>query len=134
VVDSAAAARIAGSRVFVVSTLATLTRGPGGGEVLLGFQRLHRAGARIVLGTDAGVLPHGKNAAELVALTRAGLSPIAALRAATLAPADLLGTSDLGEIAIGARADLLVVGGDPIQDVAVTAHPCLVVKAGRIVH
>lgn len=133
IVDSASAVRIAKSGVFVISTLATLTQGPGGSEVRLSFQRLHRAGARIVLGTDAGVLAHGKNADELVALTIAGLTSIEALRAATLAPAALLGSSDLGEIAVGNRGDLLAVSGDPLQDISVTSHPQLVVLSGRIV-
>lgn len=131
VVDSADAAHLAESGVFVISTLATLSRGPGGLEVRQSFQRLHLAGARIVMGTDAGVLAHGRNAGELVALVSAGLTPLEALRSATLAPAALLGASDVGEIAVGARADLLVVPGDPLQDVAVTAKPLLVVKAGR---
>jgi imidazolonepropionase-like amidohydrolase len=134
VVDSTEAARIVQAGVFVISTLATLTQGPGGDQVRQSFQRLHRAGARIVLGTDAGVLAHGRNAAELLALTEAGLSPIEALRAATLTPAALLGSSDAGEISVGARADLLLVAGDPLQDITVTTRPSLVVKAGRIVH
>lgn len=133
IVDSASALRIAKSGVFLISTLATLTQGPGGDQVRLSFQRLHRAGARIVLGTDAGVLPHGKNANELVALTGAGLTPIEALRAATLTPAALLGTSDLGEIVAGNRGDLVVVPGDPLQDISVTTHPQFVVLAGRII-
>jgi imidazolonepropionase-like amidohydrolase len=134
VVDSTDAARLVQAGVFVISTLATLTQGPGGDQVRQSFQRLHRAGGRIVLGTDAGVLAHGRNAAELLALTEAGLSPIEALRAATLTPAALLGTSDAGEIAVGARADLLLVAGNPLEDITVTARPSLVVKAGQIVH
>jgi imidazolonepropionase-like amidohydrolase len=133
IVDSASAVRIAQSGVFVISTLATLTQGAGGDQVRRSFQRLHRAGARIVLGTDAGVLPHGKNADELVALTGAGLTPIEALRAATLTAAALLGSTDLGEVAAGNRGDLLIVAGDPLQDISVTTHPLLVVLAGRII-
>lgn len=133
VVDSAAAAKLGKSGVFVISTLATLTQGPGGEQVKQSFQRLRQAGARVVLGTDAGVLPHGKNADELAALVAAGLSPIDALRAATLAPATLLGLNDVAEIVVGSRADLVVVSGDPLQDISVTSHPQLVVLAGHII-
>ena len=132
VVDSADAAHLAESGVFVISTLATLSRGPGGTDVRQSFQRLHRAGARIVMGTDAGVLAHGRNADELVALVSAGLTPLEALRSATLAPAALLGATDVGEIAVGARADLLLVEGDPLRDISKISTPLLVIQAGRV--
>lgn len=133
IVDSAAAAHIARSGVYLISTLATLTQGKGGDQVRLSFQRLHRAGGHIVLGTDAGVLAHGRNADELVALTAAGLTPIEALRAATLAPAELLGVGDRGEIVAGSRADLLIVPGDPLRDISVISHPQFVILAGHII-
>ncbi len=132
VVDSASAVRLAKSGVFLISTLTTLSQGPGGEEVKQSFRRLHRAGIRIVLGTDAGVLAHGKNADELVSLTAAGLSPIEALRSATITAASLLGFTDLGEIRPGFRADLLIVAGDPLADISVTSHPQFVVHGGRL--
>jgi imidazolonepropionase-like amidohydrolase len=83
------------------------------------------------MGTDAGVLPHGSNAQELVALTDAGLSPADALRAATVAAAGLLDLGDVGEIRVGGAGDLVVVEGNPLQDIHVLERPVLVVKAGR---
>jgi imidazolonepropionase-like amidohydrolase len=133
VVDSAAAARLREAGVYLISTLATLTAGPHGERVRRSFRLLHRAGVPVVLGTDAGVLPHGDNARELVALTEAGLTPLEALRAATLGAAGLLGTGELGELVVGARADFVVVEGDPLRDVAVLRRPALVVKEGWVV-
>jgi imidazolonepropionase-like amidohydrolase len=134
VVDSAGAASLARTRVRVISTLASLGPRPGGPEVLASFRLLRRAGVPIVLGTDAGVLPHGQNARELVALTEAGLSPAEAIRAATVDAAVLLGATDAGEIRVGATADLVVVAGDPLEDIRVVERPGLVVRGGRIAH
>jgi imidazolonepropionase-like amidohydrolase len=135
IVDSAEAAQLARSGVYLISTLATLTRARGGAgeQVRASFQRLHRAGMPVVLGTDAGVLPHGRNANELNALVQSGLTPIEALRAATVTAAALLGRADLGEVKRGAAGDLVVVGGDPLNDVASLSQPVLVIKAGRFV-
>ena len=133
VVDSSGAARLRASGVRVISTLATLTSGDAGPDVLASFRRLRRAGVPIVLGTDAGVLPHGENAGELLALTQAGLTPLEALRAATVDAAALLELRDAGEIVTGARADLVIVEGDPLADVLVAGRPLMVIAAGRVV-
>ncbi len=133
IVDSVDAVALKDAGVFVISTLATLTAGPGGDRVQHSFRLLRAAGVPIVLGTDAGVLSHGTNAKEFVALTEAGLSPLEALRAATLNAAALLGSGEIGEIVPGAAGDLVVILGDPLRDVRVLDRPVLVVKAGRIV-
>ncbi|MDQ3138669.1 MAG: amidohydrolase family protein [Gemmatimonadota bacterium] len=138
IVDSAGAHRLRARRTYVISTLVTLTAGPAGDRVRRSFRLLHEAGVPIVLGTDAGVLPHGRNAQELVALVQAGLSPLEALRAATLNAARLLDeggvvAGGVGEIVEGAAGDFVVVLGDPLRDVRVLERPVLVVKAGRVV-
>jgi imidazolonepropionase-like amidohydrolase len=133
VVDSAAAAALRRSGVWVISTLASLGPRPGGKEVLASFRRLRAAGVPVVLGTDAGVLAHGRNARELAALTDAGLTPAEALRAATIDAARLLGRTDLGEIKVGAVADFVVVAGDPLQDITLLQRPEMVVQGGRAV-
>jgi len=133
IVDSTGAAELKASGVYLISTLATLTAGPGGDRVLQSFQLLRQAGVPIVFGTDAGVLPHGSNTKEFAALTGAGLSPLEALRAATLTAAALLGLAEVGEIAAGKAGDLVVVSGDPLSDVRVLDKPLLVVKAGQVV-
>jgi imidazolonepropionase-like amidohydrolase len=133
VVHSAGAAALRRSGVRVISTLASLGPRPGGTEVLASFRLLRAAGVPIVLGTDAGVLAHGQNAKELVALTDAGLTPAEAIRAATVDAAGLLERSELGEIRVGAVADFVVVAGDPLQDVHLLERPDLVVGTGRVV-
>jgi imidazolonepropionase-like amidohydrolase len=134
VVDSAAAVALRRSGVRVISTLASLGPRPDGAEVVASFRRLRVAGVPIILGTDAGVLAHGRNARELVALTDAGLTPAQALRAATTDAARLLGRSDLGKIEVGGVADFVVVKGDPLQDITLLQHPEMVVQGGRTVH
>jgi imidazolonepropionase-like amidohydrolase len=91
------------------------------------------AGTRIVLGTDAVTGPIDLAVDELLALTELGLSPAEALRAATVAGAELLGLTDRGRVAAGARADLLVVPGRPDQDLTTLRRPLLVLRTGTVV-
>lgn len=66
------------------------------------------------MGTDSGVVPHGRNLDELALMAGGGMAPAAVLVAATWTSAELLGLADqLGTIAPGKRADLVVVEGDP---------------------
>jgi len=133
IVDAAGAARLGALGIVVISTAATLSRGPGGDRILASLRRLHTAGVPIVFGTDAGVLPHGQNAMELAALVRAGFTSLAALRAATIDAAAFLDRTDLGEIAVGAAGDLLLVRGDPLGEVITVARPTLIIQGGRVV-
>jgi len=82
------------------------------------LERVRRAGASIVMGTDAGfMLPHGSmTARELELLVHGGLSPMEAIVAATSAAARLL-RIDAGHVREGAVADLLLVPGDPSADI-----------------
>ena len=74
------------------------------------------AGVKVAMGTDAGVGPHGDNLRELGLMRRAGMTPAAALRAATQEAARLLGVDEhLGTIEEGKTADLVVVSGDPLD-------------------
>src|SRR6185503_8266406 len=74
------------------------------------LSRATRLGVPLVFGTDGGVLPHGSNAQELVALTRAGIAPLEALRAATVNAARAYQLADsLGAIAPGMIADFIAV-------------------------
>lgn len=84
---------------------------------------LHRAGVPLLAGTDATpfVPAHGAGLhRELTLLTEAGLSPEAALAAATSIPARYFGLHDRGRIAPGLRADLVLLEGDPTRDIAAT--------------
>ena len=96
------------------------------------LQRAIAAGVRIAYGTDAGVYPHGRNARELETLVARGLTPLEALRTATLHAAECLGYPKVGRIAPGAHADLIAVPGDPLADVTLLQHVEFVMKDGVI--
>ena len=78
------------------------------------FRRAVEAGVRIAMGTDSGVTPHGRNLRELQLMADGGMAPGAVLEATTRSAAELMGVDDdLGTIAEGKLADLVVVAGDP---------------------
>ena len=90
------------------------------------------AGVTIVMGFDSG--PHGANALELVRLADAGLTAAEAVVAGTSGAAAACALEDVGRVAPGQLADLLVVDGDPLADVRVLADDArrwLVLLSGR---
>jgi imidazolonepropionase-like amidohydrolase len=91
------------------------------------------AGVVLAMGHDSG--PPGDNATELVRMVEGGLTPLEAIAAATSAAARALGLHDqVGVVAPGKAADLVVVDGDPLEDIRVLtdrAKIWLVVQAGR---
>ena len=98
-----------------------------------GFRRAHAAGAKMVYGTDAGVYPHGRNGAQFAVMVRYGMSPVDAIRSATLNAADALGRKDVGALDAGRYADLVAVKGDPTQDVTLLESIPVVIKGGVVV-
>lgn len=92
------------------------------------------AGVLVTAGTDAGSpgMPHPSLAAEMAALHECGLSPVDVLKAATSRVAEALGV-DGGRICVGARADLILVDGDPLTEPTVAAAPWGVISKQRIV-
>ncbi|MGZ8626333.1 MAG: amidohydrolase family protein [Actinomycetota bacterium] len=98
-----------------------------------GFERCVEAGVRLAFGTDSGAYPHGMNARQFAYLVKHGMSPMQAIRSATVVAADLLGWSDrVGAIRPGAFADLVAVAGDPLEDVDVLTDVTVVVKGGEV--
>ncbi len=98
-----------------------------------GVQLFHEAGIPILAGTDApnpGTAFGASMHRELVLLTEAGLTPAEALAAATSVNAETFGLDDRGRIAPGMRADLLLVEGDPTQDIEATRAIQAVYKGG----
>lgn len=91
------------------------------------------SGVKIAFGTDAAVFPHGENAREFAVYTKLGMTPLAALRSATVNAADLLGRPDRGVIAAGKLADLVAVPGNPLEDITATERVQFVMIGGRIV-
>ena len=91
-------------------------------------------GVKIAFGTDAGVSKHGRNADEFELMVKHGMPPAAAIKAATLNAADLLGiAAEAGSIEPGKRADLIAVSGDPLADVTALKRVSFVMKDG-VVH
>jgi imidazolonepropionase-like amidohydrolase len=97
-----------------------------------GFAKAAKAGVRIAFGTDSGVYPHGDNARQFAYMVRYGLTPMNAIRAATIHSAQLLAKeADIGSIAPGKFADLVAVDGDPLLDIDKLRQVRGVIKAGR---
>ena len=97
------------------------------------IRRAVAAGLKIAMGSDASVLPHGKNAREITWLSRNGLSPLEAIRAATLRAADLIGWPDrVGSVSPGKFADLVAVRGNPLEDVTLLERVSFVMKGGVV--
>jgi imidazolonepropionase-like amidohydrolase len=92
------------------------------------------AGVKIAYGTDAGVSKHGRNADEFELLVKYGMTPVEALRAATLNAADLLGlATEVGTIEPGKSADIIAVAGDPLADVRVLKSVGFVMARGEVI-
>lgn len=95
------------------------------------FRAAHRAGVRMVFGSDAGVMPHSTAAGQFRIMVEYGMSPIEAIRAATVNAAQALGRErDVGAIAIGRYADIIAVDGDPLADIRELESVDAVVKGG----
>jgi imidazolonepropionase-like amidohydrolase len=90
------------------------------------------AGVKIACGTDAPAIPHGDNAKELWAMVDRGMTPMQALRAATVMSAELINVEDRGRLAPGLLADIIAVPGDPAQDITTTQDVRFVMKGGRV--
>ncbi|MEM6291140.1 MAG: amidohydrolase family protein [Myxococcota bacterium] len=96
------------------------------------FRRAHEAGVTIALGSDAGVFRHGRNGHEFTLMVEEGMSPMDAIVAGTSGAAALLGVEDVGTLAEGQRADVVIIDGDPLRDVALLEAPLGVIKGGVI--
>jgi len=142
-------------RTFLVPTLlaplAVLEAGEKGGMPEYGIRkskevieihsesisRAHKAGVRIAMGTDAGVMPHGTNLRELGLMVNIGMTPMEAIVATTKIAAECLGWEDeVGTLEAGKLADVVVVKTNPIQDIRSLENNdniALVMKDGKVV-
>jgi imidazolonepropionase-like amidohydrolase len=97
--------------------------------------RMHRAGVKIVAGTDGGIStakPHGIMSTAISMLVASGFSNPDALASATSIAAQVCGVGSCkGRLRTGYDADLLLTGGDPLTDVEALTHPAAVMVGGR---
>ncbi|HTG77160.1 MAG TPA: amidohydrolase family protein [Steroidobacteraceae bacterium] len=92
------------------------------------------AGLKLAYGTDAGVQAHGLNGRQLAMYVDAGMSPLQAIRSATIVDAELLRMAGrIGTLRPGAWADIVAVSGDPLADVRALEAPVWIMKAGEVV-
>jgi imidazolonepropionase-like amidohydrolase len=98
-----------------------------------GFRKAHRAGVRMVYGTDSGVHPHGDNGKQFRWMVQYGMTPAQAIQTATANAAEALGRKDIGVIEAGRFADLVAVKGNPMQDVSLLERVDFVMKGGEVV-
>ena len=98
------------------------------------FRKAVAAGVKIAFGTDVGPFPHGTQAIEFEYMTKLGMTPLAAVQAATINAAELMGWSDrVGSIEPGRFADMVAVDENPLQDVKQLEHVRFVMKGGEVV-
>ncbi len=99
------------------------------------FTKAVKAGVRIGFGTDAGIYPHGDNGRQFAYMVKYGMTPLGAIRSATIDAAASLGRSqELGSIAPGKFADLIAVKGDPLEDIDRLRQVSGVIKQGLLIH
>lgn len=97
------------------------------------FSRAVKAGVKIVMGTDAGVYPHGDNLKQLSRMVKFGMTPMQALQAASINAATLLKKEqDIGSIEAGRLADIIAVKGDPLDDITLLETVPFVMKSGKV--
>jgi imidazolonepropionase-like amidohydrolase len=97
------------------------------------FQAATRAGVKLAFGSDAGVYPHGDNGRQFAYMVDWGLTPMKAIQAATIGNAELFGVlEDRGSIAVGKRADIVAVDGDPLDDIRELEDVDFVMKDGVV--
>jgi imidazolonepropionase-like amidohydrolase len=99
------------------------------------FRQLRESGVTIVVGTDSGIplnFHFDSTWRELKTMVDLGMPPMEAIRAATYWPAQMLRQPNLGTIAPGKLADIIVVDGDPLREISSLRHVIHVIKDGRV--
>ena len=97
-----------------------------------GFERAVAAGVKLAFGTDSGTYPHGMNARQFASMVKHGMTPMEAIRSATVVAAELMGWRDrVGALEPDLFADVLAVEGDVLSDIDRLTDAALVMRGGR---
>ena len=97
------------------------------------FLRAYRAGVTIAMGSDS-IFPLDEVGCEFVSMVNAGMRPWDSIKSGTVNPAHLLGLQDeTGSLAVGRRADIVAVSGNPVADITLLQHVNFVMANGTIV-
>ena len=97
------------------------------------FRKAFEAGVRMAFGSDGGVYPHGDNGKQFSYMVEYGMTPMQAIKAATVHAAELIGWPDtVGAIEQGRFADIIAVDGNPLDDVTVLEDVRFVMKGGNV--
>ena len=98
----------------------------------VGFRKAIDAGVRIAFGTDSSVYPHGDNAIQFDYYVKNGLTEAQTIQSATRWASELMGWEDtVGSLSSGSYADLVAVGGNPLDDITTLESPAGVMKSGE---
>ena len=98
------------------------------------FRKAFKAGVKMVFASDAGVMPHGLVGRQFAVMVQYGMTPLDAIRAATLNASQALGwEKDIGAITVGRYADIVAVDGDPLANVRELENVDGVIKGGVVV-
>jgi imidazolonepropionase-like amidohydrolase len=96
------------------------------------FEKAVAAGATLLYGTDAGVLPHDMGGWQFEIMVERGMSPMHAIKSATTVAAQHMNLDDeIGAISVGLRADIIALQGDPLSDIKRLRNVSVVIKDGK---
>ena len=96
-------------------------------------QKAYRAGISLAFGSDAGIVRHGDNAAELIELTKIGLTPLQAIQVATVNSARAIGLSaEIGTLEVGKAADVIALESSSLEDVSHLTRVTFVMRGGHV--
>jgi imidazolonepropionase-like amidohydrolase len=97
------------------------------------FRKAVAAGVKIAFGSGVGPFPHGSQMKEFEYMVKFGMTPVQAIRAATMDAAQLMGWDDrIGSVEAGKFADLIAVRGDPTTDITELERVKFVMKGGQV--
>ena len=98
------------------------------------FEKAVAAGATLLYGTDAGVLPHDMGGWQFEIMVERGMTPMQAIKSATSVAAEHMDLDEeIGALRVGLRADIIAVGGDPLADIISLRDVSVVIKGGVVI-